>query len=866
MVSETAAAGHTPFGRLLVKSLRHLVVLGLALLGLPARAGAPLFVVAELPTAGWPYSIEARRLGRDAALSLVSVSPASVQTWRVGTISEPTVSPGGGRYPAFADFDGDGLLDLALIRDGFVDPPARIVILRGDGAGHFAEQLTITLEGQGIALEAADVDGDGRADLVLATSSLLGGESPTLLAYVSVGPFRFGEPRATPLDSVINIGSTVAGDLDGDGRADVVVAEYIGSVSVWRNRGDGTFAATTQGLPGYYPGRPILADFDGDGRPDLAYVDVFRYPPFSIEICRNDGAGVFTWSGRISIYSGQLAVADENGDGNLDLLVRQADDPAGSRISVFHGDGRGAFGAEARRPLPPYARIANASEPVPVDWGSDGRLDFVLGTQRGLVVVGPVAPRVDVTAVPVLLSTTGYYGSRFDSDLLLTNTGPATVRVDLRYVATIGGGSGVVTREIGAGQQLFAPSALDFLRVAGLPTAREGPLVGTLRVETSGAALPTALRATVRTTSPGGAGVSWAGVPSLDALRGDSFIPWLVESDRDRTNVGLANVGGEGDGPITLRVTLQSGDPATPAFITLADVVLPPGGFYQFGRVLASVGRFSRLGWARISRVAGNAPYLAWGAINDAGSGDGSFVPAVPATGSDTSFRVVPSVIQSARYATEVVVTNPGEEAVPIRITLVATGTILEETLAPHQVFHLPDLFAELRRRGLAGAPGPDVAIASPLYVTSPYLRKVLVGARVSTAASGGRHYGLFEPAVDGYGPGSGAATVPDLRQDERLRTNLGIVNLGGAIPFRVEIHDGESGNLVATRDVGSLASGELIQLNAVLRDLAPSTRRAWARIVPSVPTRFVAYGVVMDGPEPGLGTDDGSFVCGLPE
>lgn len=195
-----------------------------------------------------------------------------------------------------------------------------------------------------------------------------------------------------------------------------------------------------------------------------------------------------------------------------------------------------------------------------------------------------------------------------------------------------------------------------------------------------------------------------------------------------------------------------------------------------------------------------------------------------------------------------------------------ATGTVLEETLAPHQVFHLPDLFAELRRRGLPGAPGADTAIASPLYVTSPYFQPILVGARVSTAAPGGRFYGLFEPAVDGWSAGGGASTVPDLRQDERLRTNLGIVNLGGTTSFRLEIHDGETGRLVATRDVPGLAPGELIQLNSVLRDLAPSTRRGWARVVPSSPARFLAYGVVMDGPEPCVGTDDGSFVYGLPE
>jgi len=839
-----------------------------AALRAPVLADEPLSIVAELPVAGPAGGLEVRRLGRDAALSLVSVSPTSVQSWRVGTVSEPAVSKGGGREPAFADFDGDGLLDLALLAGGPSDPPARVEVLRGDGAGGFQPISVLPVDGQALALSAGDVDGDGRPDLVLATSGP-SGESPALRTHRSVGGLAFGPARETPLDGVFNVGSITAGDLDGDGRADVVVAQDIGSVSVWRNRGDGTFAATTQGLPGYYPGPAILADFDRDGRPDFAYTDASRFPPFSIEVCRNEGAGLFRSTARIGIgpYSGALAIADENGDGALDLLVRQSEsDGTSPRISVFRGDGLGAFGPEQPRPLPAYGPIAGAWPLVAVDWDSDPALDFVLMTQRGPVVLGAATPRVDLLDVPVLLSTTGWYGTRFDSDLLLTNTGAATVRVALRYAAALGGGSGVVTREIGAGEQLFAPSALGFLREAGLPVASDGPLVGTLRVEASGAALPTALRAAVRTTSPSGAGVSWAAVPSLDALRGDSIVPWLVESDRDRTNLGLANVGGADDGPITLRVTVESGVPSTRGSATLADVVLPPGGFYQVGRVLAAAGLPPGHGWARVARVAGSAPYLAWGAVNDAASGDGSFVPAVPADGPDTSLRVVPSVVQSARYRTELVVTNPGEASVPVRITLVATGTVLEETLAPHQVLHLPDLFAELRARALPGAPGPDPAIASPLSVSSGYFQKVLVGARVSRRAPDGGRFGLFEPAVDGYAAGGIAATVPDLRQDERLRTNLGIVNLGRTMSFRVEVHDGETGRLVATREVGDLASGELIQLNSVLRDLAPSTRRGWARVVPAVPTRFVAYGVVMDGPEPGAGTDDGSFVHGLPE
>ncbi len=838
-----------------------------------------LTVLAELPMVGGPGDLEARRLGRDATMWLVAVTRTDVQSWRVGTVSEPAVSPGGGREPAFADFDGDGLLDLAVLRDGpgFNARPPIVVVLRGDGAGLFEERLTIPLDGLSFALAAADIDGDGNADLVLETA-LLDPSSPTLSTYRSLGAFRFDEPRRTTLGPPFySVGQITAGDLDGDGRADVVSSrsDGNGSVSVWRNIGDGTFVASTVGLHADAPGPAILADLDRDGRLDLVYRDDAYFDPLWIEICRNDGGGRFTPSGRteISFSSGTVAVADEDGDGVFDLLVRQGIAGRDSRISVFRGDGRGGFGPERRRILPAYAPLVpdNLLRPGPLvalDWDSDGVLDFVLMSELGPIVLGAEPSRHDVLFVPVLLSTTGDLETRFDSDLLLTNSGATTVRVELHYLSYMGGGSGAVTREIGPGEQLFAPSALGFLRDAGLPIDLGGPAIGTLRVEAFGGELPTSLSVMVRTTSPGGAGLSWAGVPPLDTLAGDSFVPWLVESGRDRTNLALVHAGRAEDGPITLRVTVESGDPATPGRAVLPDVDLAPGGFFQFPRALDAAGLASRLGWARISRVEGTARYLAWGAVNDAGSSDGAFVPAVGAKTPARHSRVVPSVIQSARYTTEIVVTNPEETPVEIWIRFPATDTYLEESLAPHQVFYLPDLFAEFRRRGLRGAPAADVPIAGPLYVFASPARRLLVGARVSAGASRGRYFGLFEPAVAVGSALGEALIVPDLRQDERLRTNLGLVNCWDSEnSFRIEIHDGADGRLVATHDTKVLGRNEFLQLSSVLPDLAPSVRRGWARVIPKAPTTyFLAYGVIMDGAEPGRGTDDGSFVFARPE
>lgn len=849
---------------------RLAALLVLSLLAAPALASDALSVVAELPSAFPPGgTLQARALARGGRTWLVSVSTGGIQAWPVGNVSEPVVSTppeGGGRSPAFADFDGDGLPDLAFVRGGEAATRAGIAVLRGDGSGRFEERAFLPADGQALALAAGDVDGDGRADLVLARADA-SGTAPTLRAFRSLGAFLFAEPRETLLGPSGAASSLAAADLDADGRADLVLSPSLGSVSVWRSSGDGTFAASTTGLPGYAPGPASFGDFDADGRIDFAFRDAFRFPPFEIVVCRNEGAGVFTPAARIGIgpSSSALAVADVDGDGHLDLLVRQAEDGGASpRLGVFRGDGHGGFGSELRLPLPDYAPIGSSSYLVPMDWNGDGRLEYALSTGRGPVVVGAAAPRADLFAVPVLVATSGLFGARFDSDLLLTNSGGTAATVELEYTASAGGGSGVVTREIAPGRQLFAPSATGFLRDAGLPIAADGPAVGTLRVRVAGAALPSSVRAAVRTATPGGAGVSYAGVASPDALRAEAVVPWLVEDGRDRTNLALANAGRDEDGPVTLAVTVVSGDVARPGEARLPDVVLPPGAFFQAGRVLAASGLDTGLGWARVSRTSGSAPFLAWAAVNDNGSGDGSFVPAAVLGRGIASCQTIPTVVQSARYATELVVTNPGEAPAPLRVTLVATGTLLAETLAPRQTLHLPDLFAELRRRGLAGAPAEGDAIASPLAVCAAVFPRVLAGARVSTGTGAGR-YGLFEAGVAEDLLAVSSVVVPDLRQDAATRTNLGITNQGPASSFRLEIHDGDSGSVAAAREL-SLASGELLQLNSVLRDLAPGTARGWARVVPLSSARFLAWGVVMDGPEPGAASDDGSFVLGLPE
>ncbi len=257
----------------------------------------------------------------------------------------------GGSIEAVAagDFNGDGFLDLAVSGElGICDgcpPLGELALLLGDGDGGLSQPVRLPWGDQTCSvafmgpqsLVAADLDGDGLDDLASAMlEDVVGAQHEDLVVFLSggVGLKPDGGVHYRLTQTGWDVTSLVVADLDGDGRPDIAVAA--GDLYLFMNQGAGAFA-TPQALSATYGANWIsVADFNGDGVPDLV-------------------------------------VENETGVGDSDVGVQ-----------VFLGTGNGAFSAQPALLLP-------LGSPASVNYGSEiavATFNAVNGTPLLLVLPG----------------------------------------------------------------------------------------------------------------------------------------------------------------------------------------------------------------------------------------------------------------------------------------------------------------------------------------------------------------------------------------------------------------------------------------------------------------------------------------------
>jgi hypothetical protein len=209
---------------------------------------------------------------------------------------------------ALADVDGDGKLDL--LDPQVANGSALLQWSSGDGRGSFgtASNLALTDTGTG-RIVARDLDGDSEADVAMGTNTT----HLTILRGNGAGLFKVLTQAALPGVGPADV--LASGDLDGDGLADLLGTGGGGALFAIFNHGGfssrpiGTAAGLTDGT---------IADLDGDGRPDIAVSS--KLGPFMFV---QDSNGTFGSAVAVGDVPGATAIAvgDENGDHKNDIIV-----------------------------------------------------------------------------------------------------------------------------------------------------------------------------------------------------------------------------------------------------------------------------------------------------------------------------------------------------------------------------------------------------------------------------------------------------------------------------------------------------------------------------------------------------------------
>ncbi len=230
-----------------------------------------------------------------------------------------------------ADVNGDGKPDLVVANSN----GNTVSVLLGNGNGTFHAQETLLAGAKPVALAVADVSGDSKPDIVVAND--LSNTLSVLLGNGN-GTFQAQQTFATGKGPT----SVAVGDVNGDGKPDIVVANYNGNtVSVLLGNGNGTFQAQQTFATGTYPVAVKFADVNGDGKPDIVVANNLSS---TVSVLLGNGNGTFQAQQTFpcGAYPQSLAIGDVNGDGKADLALTNN---SSGTVSVLLGNGNGTFQA-----------------------------------------------------------------------------------------------------------------------------------------------------------------------------------------------------------------------------------------------------------------------------------------------------------------------------------------------------------------------------------------------------------------------------------------------------------------------------------------------------------------------------------------
>jgi gliding motility-associated-like protein len=362
---------------------------------------------------------------------------------------------------AIGDIDGDGKPDLAIANGGSntISIFRNISTYGNISAGSFAAKVDLTSGGGTRDLVIGDVDGDGKPDLVVindGSNTMSVFRNTCTSGSITIASF------AARVDFITgtNPQGVAIGDIDGDGKPDLAVADYASNnVSVFRNTSTsgsitaGSFAAKVDFTTGMEPRGIAIGDFDGDGKPDLC---VTNYTSNSVSIFRNTSTSgtidASSFAAKVDFTTGAgptgIAISDLDGDSKLDLAVTNN---TITSVSVFRNTstsgfiGPGSFATKvdfATGSYPNFLSICDIDGDRKPDiaipnYGDNSVSVFRNTSSSGTIGASSFATRVDFN------TGTGSFGTALGDidgdgkpDLCVTNNGSSSISL-LRNTLTI---------------------------------------------------------------------------------------------------------------------------------------------------------------------------------------------------------------------------------------------------------------------------------------------------------------------------------------------------------------------------------------------------------------------------------------------
>lgn len=279
-----------------------------------------------------------------------------------------------------ADLEDNGWPDLAVQSDHHVS------VLYGVGNGDFLPPAAYYVsDGSLCGLQLADIDRDGRLDLVTACTTADG--SPWVCVNFADGSGGYLATQSWPAGQPPR--DLACGDLDGDGWIDAVtVSQQAGTLHVLRGDGSGGFLPPTSQACDVAPVKLLLGPLDGDG--DLDAVVVAEGPTFkwqgTTRAFLNDGTGALSPAGLVTagkLNDGGL-LQDADADGDLDVVVT---DGSGATLFVMANLGSGQLALSHRLSLGVGVRAALAADAT-----GDGGQDLLVLSDEPDAVLIPALP------------------------------------------------------------------------------------------------------------------------------------------------------------------------------------------------------------------------------------------------------------------------------------------------------------------------------------------------------------------------------------------------------------------------------------------------------------------------------------------